>query len=90
MKKEVEQTMLRSGYRFCQVQPEGIGVYYKYYQEVLIDECLMGQFNERQIQYMRTYTEEFMKEKQKAVIARITEWIGEEKAEKFLQLINNK
>ena len=33
MKKEVEQTMLRSGYRFCQVQPEGIGVYYKYYQE---------------------------------------------------------
>ena len=50
----------------------------------------MGQFNERQIQYMCTYTEEFMKEKQKAVIARITEWIGEEKAEKFLQLINNK
>lgn len=69
---------------------DGMHRHYKYYQEVLIDECLMGQFNERQIQYMRTYTEEFMKEKQKAVIACITEWIGEEKAEKFLQLINNK
>ena len=33
MNREIEQAILTEGYRFCRVQPENIGVFYKYYQQ---------------------------------------------------------
>ena len=33
MNREIEQVILAQGYRFCTVQPENVGVFYKYYQQ---------------------------------------------------------
>ena len=33
MNGEIEQVILAQGYRFCTVQPENVGVFYKYYQQ---------------------------------------------------------
>lgn len=66
---------------------EGMQLHYRYYQEVLNDDMLMGQFDDRQIQYMRTYTEEFIIEKQNAIKDRLKEWHGDDKYERFLKKI---
>ncbi len=66
---------------------EGMQTHYRYYQEVLSDENLMGQFVERQLHYMRAYTEEFIADKQNAIKNRLREWHGEDKFARFLQEI---
>lgn len=66
---------------------EGMQTHYQYYQEVLSDENLMGQFVERQLHYMRAYTEEFIADKQNAIKNRLREWHGEDKFARFLQEI---
>ncbi|MDE6318421.1 MAG: helix-turn-helix domain-containing protein, partial [Lachnospiraceae bacterium] len=63
---------------------EGMQMHYSYYQEVLNDEILMGLFVERQINYMRNYTQEFISEKQDAIKERLREWHGKEKLERFI------
>ena len=49
-------------------------MHYRYYQEVLADEALMETFNERQIGYMRAYTEDFMEEKKTDIMNRMKDW----------------
>lgn len=63
---------------------EGMQMHYSYYQEVLNDESLMGLFVERQINYMRTYTQEFISEKQDAIKDRLREWHGKEKLDQII------
>ena len=53
---------------------DGMNMHYRYYQEVLADEALMETFNERQIGYMRAYTEEFMEEKKRDIMNRMKDW----------------
>lgn len=65
---------------------EGMQMHYQYYQEVLNDEILIGQFPERQIQYMRVYTEEFIVTKQNDIKNRLEEW-HKDKYEQFLKAI---
>lgn len=63
---------------------EGMQMHYSYYQEVLQDENLMGLFAERQLNHMRSYTQEFISEKQNAIKDRLCDWHGEEKLERIL------
>ena len=60
-------------------------MHYQYYQEVLNDETLMSQFAERQLNYMRSYSEEFIIDKQNAIKNRLREWHGEEIFARFLK-----
>lgn len=53
---------------------DGMNMHYRYYQEVLADEALMETFNERQIGYMRAYTEDFMEEKKTDIMNRMKDW----------------
>lgn len=64
---------------------EGMQMHYHYYQEVLNDETLMSQFAERQLNYMRVYSEEFIIDKQNAIKNRLREWHGEEIFARFLK-----
>ncbi len=63
---------------------EGMQMHYSYYQEVLQDENLMGLFVERQLNRMRSYTQEYMLEKQNAIKDRLRDWHGAEKLERIL------
>ncbi len=62
---------------------DGMHRHYEYYQEVLAEDALMDKFNERQIQHMRAYTEEFMMKKQEEIKNCLKEWHKEE-SEQFL------
>lgn len=63
---------------------EGMQMHYDYYQEVLQDESLMGLFVERQLNRMRSYTQEYMLEKQTAIKDRLRDWHGAEKVERIM------
>lgn len=63
---------------------EGMQMHYSYYQEVLQDENLMSLFVERQLNHMRSYTQEFINERQTAIKERLRDWHGTEKLERII------
>lgn len=63
---------------------EGMQMHYRYYQEVLQDENLKGLFVERQLNYMRRYTQEFIAKMQNDIKDRLTDWHGKEKVERIM------
>lgn len=63
---------------------EGMQMHYRYYQEVLQDENLKGLFVERQLNYMRRYTQEFIAKMQNEIKDRLTDWHGKEKVERIM------
>lgn len=62
---------------------QGMQEHIAYYQNVLEDEEEMKKFSDRQLGYMKAYTEEFAKEKRQEILARFKEWHGEEKCQIF-------
>ncbi len=68
---------------------QGMEMHYQYYQEVLADEKLLNRFTERQQNYMRAYTKEFIFEKQQAIKDRLLEWNGDEASRQFADVIEN-
>ena len=58
------------------------GIEHENTDEVLYEEE-MKKFSDRQLGYMKAYTEEFAKEKRQEILARFKEWHGEEKCQMF-------
>lgn len=63
---------------------QGMQVHYDYYQKVLESDCEMEKFSSRQIGRMRSYTQEFMTEKQEGILKLLRQWHGEEKVQILL------
>lgn len=57
--------------------------HFQYYQMVLQNEEELRKLNERQLRYIRAYTEEFIENTQQEILEQLKNWHGEEVYEKF-------
>ncbi len=68
---------------------DGMQEHISYYQSVFENEEEMKKFSDRQLEYMRDYTPEFVQRKRQDVLARLKEWHGEEKCKELEKLIKD-
>ena len=66
---------------------EGMNRHYDYYQKVLGSDLLMTKFTDRQLGRMRSYTKEFIKDKQDDILNIIKEFLGQKVFDKFTKSI---
>jgi len=65
---------------------EAMQSHYSFYREILADTTEMAKYNDRQLQYIKAYTPEFIQQKKQSILGALRSWHGEEKVNQFLAL----
>lgn len=62
--------------------------HHEFYQKILNNENELARWDSRTLRNMRSYTDEFIEERQQDILNRLKEWHGNEKYQRFLDLLS--